>query len=264
VLAKVIGVFITQPASRTSVNLVADALQGRVKRSGAGPLITYYRDDARIELSAITFANWVDKSANLLTALDADDHPRLLLDLLRSATLHWTTLVWAFAGWQLGGTIVAPTSQDFAADLAADVAIVGPERAFPVPGVETIACTLHPLGLGFPQRPDGVTDAAELLAQPDLHWSTPPASSTQACHERLGEAAPPVAWAAFSELEPSDRRLLISAAQPEINPFAILQLLLRAVLGDGSLVIVDGSAAPERLTELSGQERAEIVTLNRD
>ena len=44
------------------------ALERRVSQHGSSPLLTWYDLDAgyRIELSGRTFANWVDKSANLL------------------------------------------------------------------------------------------------------------------------------------------------------------------------------------------------------
>lgn len=53
---------------RTAGSLSFDhSLRGRVRRRGGDPLITYYAPSSgvRVELSALTFVNWVDKTANL-------------------------------------------------------------------------------------------------------------------------------------------------------------------------------------------------------
>ncbi len=52
-------------------NPIVRALADRARRAGAGALLTWYRPEtgARTELSVKTFANWVDKTANLLDTL---------------------------------------------------------------------------------------------------------------------------------------------------------------------------------------------------
>ncbi|MSV78126.1 MAG: TIGR03089 family protein, partial [Actinobacteria bacterium] len=50
------------------MNLV-DLFAQRLKMDPSGPLITYYDTDTgeRIELSATSLANWINKTANFLT-----------------------------------------------------------------------------------------------------------------------------------------------------------------------------------------------------
>lgn len=249
-------------------NVVADALQLRVHNAGAGPLLTWYRDDARVELSVRTFANWVDKATNLLTDLGFIEQPRVWLDLLRTDRLHWQTLVWAWASWQLGGTIVLQ-DDEVAPMNDTHVAVVGPNRlqdgklARPIAAEQTIVCALQPLGLGFPQRPTGVIDGAEVLSQPDVHWSAPPSSPAQSCFQVESTQRTELSWAALDELQPDDRRLLVHDELLDTDPFTVPAALLRASRGAGSLVLLDGSVDAARIDQLLDQERAEIADFNR-
>src|SRR5690606_29350348 len=74
-----------------------DLLQRRVSTDGARPLLTCYdADGGRTELSAITYANWVAKGANLiLDEIDADAGDRIAVPLLECHPGHWMGLVWA-------------------------------------------------------------------------------------------------------------------------------------------------------------------------
>ena len=67
-------------------NPIVRALADRARRSGAGAFLTWYRPEtgARTELSVKTFANWVDKTANLLDTLGVTG--------LVSAPLDWSEL----------------------------------------------------------------------------------------------------------------------------------------------------------------------------
>ncbi|WP_457949065.1 TIGR03089 family protein [Pseudarthrobacter sp. alpha12b] len=71
-------------------------------RSGnsTAPRLTWYGPDSeRVELSGRVLDNWVAKTSNLLQdELDAEPGMRLRLAL----PVHWKTMVWALAGWQLG------------------------------------------------------------------------------------------------------------------------------------------------------------------
>jgi uncharacterized protein (TIGR03089 family) len=67
----------------------------------ARPLITFYDDSTgeRVELSVVTFANWVAKTANLLVdGLGAQPGQRVALDL----PVHWQGAVWHAACWAAG------------------------------------------------------------------------------------------------------------------------------------------------------------------
>lgn len=216
--------------------MLIDALRRRVARHGAPPLITYYdgADGSRAELSAVTFANWVDKTANLIAELGHDDGEPVDLALAETHPGHWVTLVWVAAAWQRGCP-VSPRGS------GADLLVVGPgdhRRA-----ATTVACSLHPLGLGFPEPPVGAVDYREVLAQPDLPDPSP-----------LGESD---IWAGapFGPVPPRDDRLLL------IDPGArraVADGLLAPVAGTGSTVIGVGIGMA-RAAEIAAAERARIA-----
>jgi uncharacterized protein (TIGR03089 family) len=92
-------------------------LARRLNDDPSSPLITYYdpASGERIEVSAVTFANWVAKTANFLRdGVGLADQPRVLLDLVP----HWQTLVVAHAAWALGGSVSLATAPDDAPDVA--------------------------------------------------------------------------------------------------------------------------------------------------
>src|SRR5215210_8955354 len=86
----------------------------------ARPLITFYDDSTgeRVELSVLTFANWVAKTANLLVdGLGAAPGQRVSLDL----PTHWQAAVWHAACWAAGlVTVPAAGVTDHI-----DIAVVG-------------------------------------------------------------------------------------------------------------------------------------------
>jgi uncharacterized protein (TIGR03089 family) len=73
-----------------------------ILRSGhsTSPRLTWYGPEAeRVELSGRVLDNWVAKTSNLLQdELDAGPGMRVRLDL----PVHWKSLIWALAAWQLG------------------------------------------------------------------------------------------------------------------------------------------------------------------
>ncbi len=232
-----------------------DELERRVASDGSRPLITWYDLDQgfRTELSARTFANWVDKSANLLVSMDAEDCPRIAVSLLVSHPGHWVGLVWTMATWQLGGLVLAARPDELESNDTPDAVVVGPQDAHPVPGVETIACSLHPLGAGFANRPSGVTDNVEVLSQPDVHWRAP---ATRPVCFRAGRD---YSWKDLSEVEPSGERRLVV---PEVDPWrTVCRTLVAPLLGGGSTVIAAGGDA-ERRAAVAQQERATLQPLD--
>lgn len=216
--------------------MLIDALARRVSRRGTQPLLTYYdaSDGSRIELSAVTFANWVDKTANLIVDLGHDDAEPIDLTLASTHPGHWVTLVWLAAAWQRGCPVNSrPTG--------ADLLVVGPQddRRAEV----SVACSLHPLGRGFASLDDAV-DYAEVFAQPDVHDVSPLAGAL----ELDGVEAPPVA--------PSDARVLL--ADPPAGWSTIAAALLGPVMGTGSSVVAVGFDA-DGLRALSATEHATRV-----
>ncbi|MGH3744033.1 MAG: TIGR03089 family protein, partial [Mycobacteriales bacterium] len=114
-------------------------LADRVRTDGAGPLVTFY-DDAtgeRTELSAITFDNWVAKTANLLVdglSLGPGD------DAVLALPVHWQSLVVAAGCWAAGLTV--------GFEGPADVAFTA-EGQPPVAADEAVVLSLRPLGAGL-------------------------------------------------------------------------------------------------------------------
>lgn len=194
--------------------MLISALQRRVSRSGARPLLTYYEPGVRTELSAVTFANWVDKTANLISELGHEDGEPIDIALAETHPGHWVTLVWVAAAWQRG----CPVNPGLT---GAELLVVGPgdERREGI----TVACSLHPLGLGFATTPDEAVDFREAIAQPDVHDVS-----------LLGESS---LWAGepIGDVLPRDERLLL--ADPRPGRESLIELLLAPVLGLGSTVV---------------------------
>jgi uncharacterized protein (TIGR03089 family) len=120
-----------------------------------GPRITYY-DDAvgeRIELSAVTLANWAAKAGNLLRdELAAGPGSRVAILL----PAHWQTAAVLFGVWWIGAEVVLEGAADVALCTAdrldeADTAVLGGEVA---------VLSLDPFGRPAPDLPIGVTDYA--------------------------------------------------------------------------------------------------------
>jgi uncharacterized protein (TIGR03089 family) len=204
------------------------SLARRVARRGAQPLLTYYSaaDGARTELSAVTFANWVDKTANLIVDLGHEDGDPIDVALGEAHPAHWVTLVWIAAAWQRGCPVNLGVT-------GAGLLVVGPgdERRADL----TVACSLHPLGLGFRPPVPGVVDYAEVFVQPDAH----------------DEASSPLNVP--RDVAARDTRLLL--ADPTPGWEAVAQALIAPVLGDGSTVVAVGYDAAG-LDALAVSERA--------
>lgn len=228
-------------------------LADRNRSSGAAPLITYYdeRSRSRIELSSLSFGNWVDKTAGLLTdELLIEPGQPVRLDLAVTAPGHWVTLVWVAAIWRVGSPV---TLTDGAA-----VEVVGPERAIePTGATERVACSLHPLGLGFDTAlPSGTIDyGIEVRAQPDSFSAPWPSADDRAWIADAGDTAL-TQTDLLNVLDASitgGRRLIV----PETTdgPWTtVVRTLLTPVLTDGSVVIVVG-ADTERLALIAADER---------
>jgi uncharacterized protein (TIGR03089 family) len=74
--------------------LLAERLRQRVRIDGSAPLLTYYdvSSGERVELSAISFGNWVDKTSNLLVdELAVAEGDAISMPLAIEAPGHWLT-----------------------------------------------------------------------------------------------------------------------------------------------------------------------------
>lgn len=120
----------------------------------AGPRITFY-DDAtgeRIELSALTLANWAAKTANMLR----DEFglvPGARVSVLLPA--HWQTAAVLLGAWWAGAEVVLEPDRD------AELALVTADRLDDVTDIpEVAALSLDAFGRPVPDLPVGVTDYA--------------------------------------------------------------------------------------------------------
>ncbi|UFS93348.1 TIGR03089 family protein [Nocardia huaxiensis] len=123
-------------------------------RDPAGPRITYYDDatGARIELSALTLANWAAKTANMIRdefGLSAGARVAVLLPA------HWQTAAVLLGCWWAGVEVVLHADPD------AELALVTAERIDEAGDMAEIAAlSLDPMGLPVRDLPIGVTDYA--------------------------------------------------------------------------------------------------------
>jgi uncharacterized protein (TIGR03089 family) len=131
-------------------------LDPMLRADPVGPRITYY-DDAtgeRIELSAVTLANWAAKTGNLLRdELGAGPASRIAILL----PAHWQTAAVLFGVWWIGAEAVLGRD---AADLALCTAERLDEADIAVSGGEVAVLSLDPFGRPAPGLPVGVTDYA--------------------------------------------------------------------------------------------------------
>ncbi|GAA1108015.1 TIGR03089 family protein [Kribbella jejuensis] len=214
--------------------VLPDLFAAAVRRDGAKPFLTYY-DDAtgeRIELSAVTTANWVAKTANLLQdEYDVDSGDTVAIGL----PPHWLGVVWALSTWSAGAALTSGTGT---------LAITGPELA--IRGErETVASALLPLGGRFRDPlPDGVHDyGAEVYNHPDVFSPYDPPTPTspaydELTHEQLIGTAEPVADRILTTRTLTDR--------DGVN------LLIGVIAGGGSIVLcrnLDASKLDRRVAD---------------
>lgn len=242
-----------------AVTEIADLLSERTRRRGAEPLITYYnvtdRDGApsgageRTELSAVSLRNWVDKTSNLLVdELLVEPGDRVALPLAREAPGHWVTFVWELALWQVGATV------DVAGPSGSEALVIAGREWEPYAEArELVACSLHPLGLGFAEPlPAGVLDyGIEVRAQPDQFLGLPASTDLPAWtdgHRTLSQADLVAIDAA-----PGRRLVLPTSAWATCRDG-----LLSALVSGGSTVVVVG-ADHDQLGRIVTSERVTVT-----
>ena len=137
------------------MNLSAAILNPMLRADPVGPRITYY-DDAtgeRIELSAVTLANWAAKTGNLLRD-ELGGGPASRVAVLLPA--HWQTAAVLFGAWWIGADVLLDGSD-------ADIALCTAERldeADATGASEVAVLSLDAFGRPAPDLPIGVTDYA--------------------------------------------------------------------------------------------------------
>lgn len=220
----------------TSLTSILDA---RVRSAPSTPLLTHYSSPvARAELSARTFANWVDKTANLL-ADELEPGERVRLTLLADHPAHWMTAVWVFACWRAGMTVT---------DGEAELTVTGPQADG---GPGSYACSLHPLGLGLRGLPEGVRDfSAEALAQPDI-WMGGPAEETAVAWDVAGVRLTQTELAVRCAAPTEDRQVITDAG----DPLGLLTDTLVPALAHGSVLVLDPSLSADERATIESSER---------
>ncbi|MFD1813457.1 TIGR03089 family protein [Rhodococcus gannanensis] len=135
-------------------NLTVALLDPIMERDPAGPRITWYDDasGARIELSALTLANWAAKTANLVRD-EVGLMPGARVSVLLPA--HWQTAAVLLGCWWAGTEVVLEPDPD------ADLALVTADRLDEAADAPELAVlSLDPFGRPAPDLPIGVTDYA--------------------------------------------------------------------------------------------------------
>ncbi|WP_379585610.1 TIGR03089 family protein [Pseudonocardia hispaniensis] len=238
----------------TPVTLTAAVLGPALIGDPARPLITYY-DDAtgeRIELSAVTTANWAAKAANLLRE-ECDVEPGTPVALLLPA--HWQTVAALLAVWWCGGHVVTdPADAEW---LLCDEDRVDLALAVAPPG-GVVALSLDAFGRGLSGLPPGVIDfATEVRVQGDdfVPW------------EAVEDDAPALAGGTVAEVLADARRrateLGLAAGDRVLSTmeWSTLDGLrdgLLAVLAVGASLVQCRNADPAKLDHRMRTERCTI------
>jgi len=230
----------------------ATILSGLVQRDPGRPLVTFYdhANGERTELSVTTYANWVAKTASLLTEeYDLDRGQRVRLDL----PVHWLGPVLLGAAWSVG--LVVTESDDV------DLVVCGPDTVADwVDGahdVVVLATALHPLGLRFDEPlPAGVHDlGAEVWSQPDAFVALdPPGPGDPAIETDAGTVSHAELWeAATAGSLLADGGRLLSGANPA-SPSG-LATFTEPLAKSGSVVLL-ARPDPARVQQTYDAERA--------
>lgn len=229
---------------------VSALLRRRARTAGAEPLLTWYQpaSGARTELSAVTLLNWVDKTSHLLDELDVAQGDVVQLALAQEAPGHWVTAVWELACWQVGAAVAIGTTD------GAALVVTGPAwQEHAGAPVDLVACSLHPLGLPFPDPlPAPLLDyALEVRGQSDVYPAVLQPGTAPAWTDperRLSQAE-----LAAVDAGPRGRRLV----QPSAPWTTALAAVLRPVLAGGSSVVVDGPVDGTTLARIGQEERVD-------
>lgn len=196
-------------------------LRATARTDAVRPRLTWYdqKSGERVELSATSLINWVDKTAHFFAAeLDLQPGSRVSISLPR----HWLAAVCWFAADAVGGKpVMGP-------DSGADVAVIGPDGLVELPANdEVVAISLRPMGAGFstPMPPLIRDFTTEVRSQPDQF--TPVATGDETAGQRaVGQSA---AWS----LNHADRVAAAGPWQGENDP---INSLLTPFAADASVL----------------------------
>jgi uncharacterized protein (TIGR03089 family) len=224
------------------VNLSAAILDPMLRADPVGPRITYY-DDAtgeRIELSAVTLANWAAKTGNLLRD-ELGGGPASRVAVLLPA--HWQTAAVLFGVWWIGADVLLDGSD-------ADIALCTAERldeADATGASEVAVLSMDAFGRPAPELPIGVTDYATAVRvhgdQIVAEQHPGPALAGRSVEQVLDACQKSAAAKALT----TDDRVLSTASWSTADD--VIDGLLSVLAVGGSLVYVanpDAAALPRR------------------
>jgi uncharacterized protein (TIGR03089 family) len=222
--------------------LSAAILDPMLRADPVGPRITYY-DDAtgeRIELSAVTLANWAAKTGNLLRD-ELGGGPSSRVAVLLPA--HWQTAAVLFGAWWIGADVLLDGSD-------ADIALCTAERldeADATGASEVAVLSLDAFGRPTPDLPIGVTDYATAVRvhgdQIVAEQHPGPALAGRSVEQVLDACQKSAAAKALT----TDDRVLSTASWSTADD--VIDGLLSVLAVGGSLVYVanpDAAALPRR------------------
>ncbi|MGW0044104.1 TIGR03089 family protein [Rhodococcus sp. NPDC003348] len=181
-----------------ATNLTSALLDPILQRDPAGPRVTWYddRSGARIELSALTLANWAAKTANLIR----DEFglvPGSRVCVLLPA--HWQSAAVLLGCWWAGAEVVLEPDPD------ADLALITADRLDEAADAAEIAVlSLDAFGRPAENLPVGVTDYATSVRvhgdqfRPDAAPAGAPALDGRSVVEVLGAATESASAQGFS------------------------------------------------------------------
>lgn len=228
--------------STKAINLSEAILDPMLRADPVGPRITYY-DDAtgeRIELSAVTLANWAAKTGNLLRdELGAGPGSRVAVLL----PAHWQTAAVLLGVWWIGAEVLLDGPE-------ADIALCTAARldeADSTGAAEVAVLSLDPFGRPAPDLPVGVTDYATAVRvhgdQIVAERHPGPALAGRSADDMLADCQ---SSAAARGLTGADRVL---STAPWGQPGELVDGLLAILAVGGSLVQVanpDAAALPRK------------------
>jgi uncharacterized protein (TIGR03089 family) len=245
-----------------AATLPADLLAAAVARTGAAPLVTSY-DDAtgeRVELSAVTLANWVAKTANLLQD-EFDVGPGSTVAV--ALPVHWQTAAVLLGVWSCGAAVLDTAAEDDDRLSGADVVLAAADRLPPLEeqGLDQlVGLSLHPLGLGMTGYAGPARDfALEVRSHGDSFapWQVPDPGAVGlvlggGVELTLGGLVQTATeLAARLGIAPGDRILVDERTADEAGPVAWLLAPLTA----GASLVLSRSADPAGLPHRVETER---------
>ncbi|MEI6364155.1 MAG: TIGR03089 family protein [Actinomycetes bacterium] len=233
---------------------LVDLFAQRLKMDPAGPLITYYDTDTgeRIELSATSLANWINKTANFLTdELMVDEGDTIDLNL----PLHWQSIVWLQAAWACGVSVDVET-------LSPRSVVVTSQAHLPSsPADEFVVLSLRPLGLPCDvELPPGALDFATSVRTHGDYFAGPSLGTDRlALVDGQGEFTDSDLVTAWTDTTRGDHERVLFCGT-DFTATSIGQAWVATLINQGSLVLVSPSdQSQERLTDLARQEGTRAI-----